>query len=37
MISFQTALHWAAMNGNDVMLSTLLLNGADVNTKSVSI
>ena len=31
-----TAAHWAAMHGNDQMLSTLLLNGADVNAKSVS-
>jgi hypothetical protein len=33
-ITGYTAAHWAAMHGNDQMLSTLLLNGADVNVKS---
>ena len=33
---FQTALHWAAKQGNEELVVLLVEGGADVNMKSVS-
>ena len=33
----QTALHWAAKNGNEDLVRILVDKGADVNSQSVSL